>query len=93
MYDVRIKVFEVNVGTLAETAANTSAEQTVTVNGLEATDVVLSVTKPTSQAGLGLVGARVSAANTLGLTFMNTTGSGITPTASEVYTVVALAPK
>lgn len=67
-------------------ALNTSAEQTFTVNGLLVGDFVL-VQKPTSQAGLGIVGARVSAANTLAITFMNNTGSNIQPTASELYLI------
>ena len=71
----------------AQVAANTSAEQTFTVNGLQSGDFV-SVNKPTTQAGLGIVGARVSAANTLAITFGNYTGSAITPTASQVYLVL-----
>ena len=71
----------------AEVAANTSAEQTFTVNGLRAGDFV-SVNKPTAQAGLGIVGSRVSAANTLAVTFGNFTASGITPTAAQVYLVL-----
>lgn len=68
--------------------ANTTGEQTVTVNGLKTTDKVWVGNKPTHQAGLGVVGARVSAADTLAVTFMNNTGSGITPTASQTYTVL-----
>lgn len=64
----------------------TAAEQTFTVNGLAVGDFV-NVTKPTTQAGLGIVNSRVSAANTLAITFMNTTAATITPTASEVYVV------
>jgi hypothetical protein len=45
------------------------------------------VQKPTAQAGLVLGGSRVSATDTLAITFGNTTGSAITPTASEVYRV------
>ena len=71
----------------AQVLANTSAEQTFTVNGLRVGDWV-SVNKPTTQAGLGLAGARVSAANTLAITFGNYTGSAITPTASQVYLVL-----
>ena len=71
----------------AEVAANTSAEQTFTVNGLRAGDFV-SINKPTAQAGLGIDGARVSAANTLAITFGNYTASGITPTAAQVYLVL-----
>lgn len=71
--------------------ANTTAEQTFTVNGLlVASDIILTVSKPTAQAGLGIVGWRVTADNTLGITFMNDTGSGITPTASQTYTVWAI---
>ena len=69
-------------------AANTTAEQTFTVSGILATDIPISVVKPTAQAGLGIVGFRVSAANTLAITFSNHTGSGITPTAAETYKVV-----
>lgn len=65
-------------------AANTTAEQTFPVPGLLPTDMV-TVQKPTAQAGLGIVGARVSAANTLAITFSNNTGSGITPTAAQTY--------
>lgn len=72
----------------AQVAINTTAEQTFTVTGLEVGDVILSVNKPTAQAGLGIVGYRVSAANTLAITFANVTGAAITPTASEVYKVV-----
>ncbi len=71
-------------------AANTTAEQTFTVPGLLASDVVIDVTKPTAQAGLGIVGCRVTAANTVGITFSNNTASGITPTASETYLVAWL---
>lgn len=70
----------------ASVANATSAEQTFTVNGLLIGDVV-SVTKPTTQGGLGIVNSRVSAANTLALTFMNTTAATITPTAAEAYTI------
>lgn len=72
----------------AQVGANTSAEQTFTVTGLT-TDDVVNVNKPTAQAGLAIVGVRVSATNTLAITFGNFTGAGITPTASETYKIVA----
>lgn len=72
-------------------AANTTAEQTFTVPGLALGDVVF-VNKPTAQAGLGIVGGRVSAANTLALTFSNNTGSNITPTAAQTYLVYYARP-
>jgi hypothetical protein len=76
---------------VASVAANTSAEQTFTVNGLTTKDVVF-VNKSDLDAGLGVVNARVSAANTLALTFMNTTGSPINP-ASETYKLLVVRPE
>ena len=72
----------------ASVAANTTAEQTFAATGigLLVGDWV-AVMKPTAQAGLGIVGVRVSAADTLAITFSNNTGSPIVPTASEVYSV------
>jgi hypothetical protein len=69
-------------------AANTVAEQTFAATGigLLTTDQV-SVSKPTTQAGLGIVNVRVSAIDTLAIAFINATASPIVPTASEVYTV------
>lgn len=67
----------------ASVAANTSAEQTFTVNGLT-TDMVVVVSKPSVTAGVGIVNARVSAANTLAITIMNAT-AGAVDAASETY--------
>ena len=74
-------------------AANTTAEQTFTVAGLLASSMVV-VNKPSVTPGLGIGGARVSAANTLAINFINNTASAITPPA-EVYSIgvfVAAAP-
>ena len=71
----------------ASVAANTTAEQTFTVSGLVTTDTLLSVVKPTAQAGLGIVGYRISATNTLAITFSNNTVGAIVPTAAQVYKV------
>lgn len=68
----------------AEVAADTCAEQTFTVTGITAGDVVF-VNKPTAQAGLGLGGVRASGANEVGINFCNNTVAGITPTASQAY--------
>lgn len=70
----------------ASVANATSAEQTFTVTGVALGDYI-TINKPSSQAGLGIVGSRASAANTIGITFMNATAATITPTASEIYTV------
>lgn len=73
-------------------AQATTAEQTFTVNGLQVGDHVV-VNKPTAQAGLGIVGSRVSAANTLAITFVNVpSGGDITPTANQVYTILVSRP-
>lgn len=76
----------------ASVANATTAEQTFSVSGLLVGDVV-AVTKPTAQAGLGIAGTRVSAANTLAITFSNVTAATITPTASEAYTVRVYRPE
>jgi hypothetical protein len=76
----------------AAVAINTTAEQTFTVPGVLASDVLLSVSKPTAQAGLGTVGWRVSALNTVGITFSNVTAASITPTASQSYTLLLVRP-
>jgi hypothetical protein len=84
---VKMSVISVTLSP-ASVAANTTAEQTFTVNGLLAGDFAAYVNKPTAQAGLGIVGCRVSAANTLAITFSNNTGSSILPTASQVYQIL-----
>lgn len=76
----------------AQVAANTTAEQTFTVPGVLTTDMVVEVGKPTAQAGLGVVGSRITAANTVGITFSNNTAAPITPTASESYRFVLVRP-
>lgn len=73
--------------TPASVAANTTAEQTFAATGigLLTTDLVV-LNKPSAQAGLGIVNVRVSAADTLAITYANDTASPITPTA-ETYLV------
>lgn len=68
----------------ASVAANTSVEQTVTVPGLKLGDYIAEVAKPTLTAGLSIAGTRVSAANTLAITFVNSTAAPI-DAASETY--------
>ncbi len=74
----------------ASVGANTTAEQTATVPGLRVGDVVYA-SKPTAEAGIGVVNARVSAADTLALTFVNATGSGVNA-GSETWTVLWFRP-
>lgn len=87
-----IKKYSITISPTA-VSANTTAEQTFTCTGLVlATDKIIGVSKPTAQAGLGIVGWRCSADNTVAITFSNNTGGSITPTASESYTVFAHRP-
>jgi hypothetical protein len=79
--------------TWSEVAANTTAEQTVTIRGLKTTDHVYGVSKPTEQAGLSVRNLRVSAADTLSVQFANNTGAGITPTALEAYSALVGRPE
>ena len=72
--------------TPAAVAANTTAEQTFTVTGVVSGSAVL-VNKPSTQAGLGIMGVRVSSANTIAINFVNATANTITPTAGEVYAI------
>lgn len=66
-------------------AANTTAEQTFTVTGLIAGTPVW-INKPSWTNGIGIVGCRVSATNTLAITFGNVTAAAITPP-TETYIV------
>ena len=72
---------------VASVAANTSAEQTFTVQGLTTDDIVI-VNKPSLDAGLAVGNARVSAADTLALTFINSTSGAVDP-GSETYKILA----
>lgn len=74
----------VNVGALAVATVSTTSEQAITVSGILGTDLAVGVSKPTFQAGLGIVGQRVTT-NTVNITFANLTAAGVTPTASEIY--------
>lgn len=74
--------------TPSSVAANTTAEQTFTVTGLNTSDLVF-VNKPSLNAGLGIAGTRVTAANTLGITYINPTGGSLTPT-SETYKIISI---
>lgn len=70
-------------------ATNTTAEQDFTVDGLGENDIILSLTKPTLTAGIGVVNSRIKSANTLSITFLNTTAGVIDPP-SETYKLVVI---
>lgn len=70
---------------VASVAANTTTEQSFTLRGLKPGDFV-SVVKPSLNAGLGIVNARVSATDTLAIKFVNATAGAVDP-ALETYLV------
>jgi len=69
-------------------AANTTAEQTFTVTGINTKDLIM-VNKSTTTVGLGIVGSRSSAKDQIAITFINATGSTIDPP-SEQYNILAI---
>ena len=77
--------------TVDSVAANTSAEQTFTVNGVKTGDFV-AISKPTLSDGLVVSTARVSAANTVAITFGNLTASPIVP-GLETYRLYVFRPE
>ena len=70
-----VRTYSVSLN-LANVAANTVADQTLTVTGLT-TNSIIFVNPPALTAGLIIGYARASAANTLQLRMNNTTGSSI----------------
>ena len=77
--------------TPASVAANTTAIQTFTVNGLSVGDSI-DVNKPSHQVGLSIGNVFVSAPNTLQIQYVNTTSATpITPTA-ETYIIGGTQP-
>jgi hypothetical protein len=72
--------------------ATTTSEQTFTIMGLQLGDFI-DAAKPTTQAGIALGNARVSALNTLALEFTNVSSGTLTPTAAEVYAIGVTRPE
>lgn len=70
-------------------AANTTAEQSLTVKGAKLNDMVI-ITKPSLTPGLALGGARVSAEDTVQVTFINASAGPINP-GSETYKILLVA--
>lgn len=78
---------------LSPAAVNTitNSEQIFAIAGVLASDLLLSVTKPTAQVGIGGgVAGRVTSAGHIGLSWPNPTVGAVTPTAAEVYTFAIL---
>lgn len=73
-------------------AQATSAEQSFTVPGLTTAQFVQVLFNGAQTAGIGIVNARVSAANTLTIGFSNSTAGSLTP-ASGTYVVNVIQPE
>jgi hypothetical protein len=73
--------------TPASVGAATVAEQTFTVTGLTTADKVV-VNPPANATATGIAGARVSAADTLAIRYVNPTAGALTP-AAGVNTILA----
>ncbi|SRR6266403_1055013 len=71
----------------ASVAANTTAQQTITVPGILVGDQISEIGKATFQAGLIIVVGSVTVANAVSITFGNLTASPIVPTAGDTYTL------
>lgn len=88
-----LKLFAVSVTfNPASVATITTAEQTLTVSGVNVGDIVVSYNKPSNTAGAMPVNARVSAANTIAVTFVNPTAGSVDP-ASETWTFLIGRPE
>ena len=66
-------------------AANTTAEQSFTVPGLQVNDNVNCYALVLQTAGIGISNVRVSAANTLQIGFSNSTAGALVPIAGMYY--------
>lgn len=82
-----VQSITISPGTIA---ASTTAEQSFAVASLGTIDTILSVTKPTAQAGIGIVGARVASAGTIGINFVNASTAAVVATPAQVYKIAIL---
>ena len=83
----QIRVYSQSV-TPASVSPATAAEQTFTVTGLTTADKVFMNPAATGNA-TGVCSCRVTASNTIGITFVNPTAGSLTPGAGT-YTFVAI---
>lgn len=81
------KFIKINIGTPGSVPTISTLAYSVACNGVQVGDFVAAV-KPTEQTGLLVGSCRVSAANTIIITYVNPTVGGITPTASETYLIL-----
>ena len=65
--------------------ANTAAEQTVAVPGVQVGDIVTNVTPPGPYLHGSIGGSRVSAANTIAVTFIGDSVGGAPPSGNYIF--------
>ncbi len=92
MHEDRYGTVAVSLTPLGTALGPLTASQTFTVTGLKTTDQILQVTPPSTTAGLAIVGASVSAADTLKLEFANFSTGPLT-SASGTYNVTVFRPE
>ena len=69
----------------ATTIATSTAEVSITVPNVQAGSLVFVATGFANTTGVALVNARVTAANTIALNFLNATGASASTTAGTYY--------
>ena len=72
-------------------AANSAVEQTFSVPRLTTNESVLVACVGAQTVGIGIGGARVSAADTLAITFINPTAGALIPAAGD-YRLIRITP-
>lgn len=84
-------VLLITPGLTTSITANTSVEVTTTVTGLRPYDLI-EINKLNHVAGLSVGNVRVSAANTLAIQFVNSTGGAIALQSTDTYLVAVTRP-
>ena len=84
-------VLLITPGLTTSITANTSVEVTTTVTGLLPYDLI-EINKLNHVAGLSVGNVRVSAANTLAIQFVNSTGGAIALQSTDTYLVAVTRP-
>lgn len=92
IHEDRYGVVEVSWTPAGTAAGPLTAALTTTMLGLKTTDQILKVTPPSTTAGLAIVGASVSAADTLEVVFGNFSTGALT-SASGTYQVTVFRPE
>jgi hypothetical protein len=86
-------MWQISSLTPASVATTSTAQLPLTISNAAITDFITGVYKPTLQAGLAMLSARVSAAGTVASLWANITIPGaLTPTANELYAFAVKRP-